>query len=341
MALTDWRARRFTGAGAAGFVRPTQMVLTALGALLSPLIAMPAETGAIPVEAACRHVQLAEIPVTVIGSRPIVKVRIDGMTAVLLADSGASVSTLSRATAARMTLHLVPEPAGYLRGIGGDATSQVAIVKHATVANLDLDSVRFLVSSELPPKASGMLGQNILGQADTEFDLGHGVIRLIRSEGCGQHRLPVWPDAGESISTISMARDRPQESLPIATADLNGHDLRVLFDTGAPHSMLTAAGARRVGVSVDSNWSPNSVLLSGVGESTSIGSIRYFRMFKLGNEVHSHIPLYVTDIDVPRVDMVIGMDFFLSHRVYVANGQDLIYFIANERGGADRSIGRK
>lgn len=109
-------------------------------------------------------------------------------------------------------------------------------------------------------------------------------------------------------------------------AELDGHDLRVLFDTGAPHSMLTAAGARNVGVSVDSNWSQNSLLLSGVGTSTAIGSIRYFGMFRLGNEIHHHIPIYVTDIRVPSVDMVIGMDFFLSHRVYVANRRGLLYF---------------
>ncbi|HTT05714.1 MAG TPA: retroviral-like aspartic protease family protein [Steroidobacteraceae bacterium] len=284
---------------------------------------------AAPVGAQCIPVELARIPVTMVGSTPMVKVEINGAAAFLIADSAASVSTLSRAIAGRLAVALSAEPSGYLRGIGGEATSQLAIADHLTVANLSLEHVRFLVSAAMPSKASGMLGQDILGRADTEYDLGHGLIRLVRPEGCGEGQAPDWY-TGASVSTIRMAHGQPREPLATGVANLDGHELRVLFDTGAPHSMLTAAGARRAGISVDSNWSQSSLLLTGVGKSTSIGSLRYFETLKLGNEVRHHLRLYVTDIRVPQVDMVIGMDFFRSHRVYVATRLGLLYFVPIE-----------
>ena len=32
------------------------------------------------------------------------------------------------------------------------------------------------------------------------------------------------------------------------------------------------------------------------------------------------------ELDLPHVDMLIGPDFFLSHRIYVASSQHKLYF---------------
>jgi hypothetical protein len=166
----------------------------------------------------------------------------------------------------------------------------------------------------------------VLQQADVDYDLGHNLIRIIPFTACPRPQLPDWARRGRAVSELSIHHPAAQAPLIVAAAYLNGDELRVLFDTGAPHSMLTAAGARRVGVHVDSNWSNASVLLTGVGDSAAIGSIRYFSTFKLGDERQRHIPLYVTDIEVPQIDMVLGMDFFLTHRVYVEASRGLLYF---------------
>ena len=48
-----------------------------------------------------------------------------------------------------------------------------------------------------------------------------------------------------------------------------------------------------------------------------------------GGEVVSNNRLEDADIALPDHDMLVGMDFFLSHRILVANGQQRLYFTYN------------
>jgi len=57
--------------------------------------------------------------------------------------------------------------------------------------------------------------------------------------------------------------------------------------------------------------------------------IARFASFKIGDEEIQHAQLRFGDINLTDADMLIGADFFLSHRIYVASSQKRLYFTYN------------
>lgn len=49
----------------------------------------------------------------------------------------------------------------------------------------------------------------------------------------------------------------------------------------------------------------------------------------IGTEQISHVKMFIEDMDLRDADMLIGADFFLSHRVYVSNALHRMYFTYN------------
>ena len=92
---------------------------------------------------------------------------------------------------------------------------------------------------------AGGLGQNILGAADVEYDLGSGVIRIFQPRNCPQP-LAYWAkDAGYSVISIDpIDRENARTS---GTAFVNGVKIKVVFDTGAGRSGLNANLLKRAG----------------------------------------------------------------------------------------------
>ncbi len=71
------------------------------------------------------------------------------------------------------------------------------------------------------------------------------------------------------------------------------------------------------------------------GTSNGIGSRRIdtwvapFDSFKLDGEEIQHTKLRIGGVELTDSDMLLGADFFLSHRIYVSNTQHKIYFTYN------------
>jgi aspartyl protease len=167
-----------------------------------------------------------------------------------------------------------------------------------------------------------------LNAADAEYDLGNGVIRLGRSEGCEGLPLAYWASAGRTYSVTPIQSSDAAGTQTIGTALLNGVKISVGFDTGSVTSLVSLRAARRAGVTPQSR----GVVYAGY----SVGSGRYsfrtwiapFASFKIGDEELPAPRIRMGDIGAP-IDMLLGADFFLSHRIYVANGRRMIYFTYN------------
>jgi hypothetical protein len=54
-----------------------------------------------------------------------------------------------------------------------------------------------------------------------------------------------------------------------------------------------------------------------------------FASFRIGDEEIRNTHLRIWDTGLRDVDMLIGADFFLSHRIYVASSQHKLYFTYN------------
>jgi Flp pilus assembly protein TadD len=279
----------------------------------------------------CSLGQLAELPVTMNGARPMVHSRINGADALLIADSGAFFSFLTVPSAAEYKLALLPVPS-YLavHGVGGDSRQIYRTqVKAFTIFDVQLPDVEFLVlSDDLGAGAAGLLGQNVFRIADVEYDLANGVIRLIRPKDCKNAPLAYWAHRGQPYSVVDIDFATPLQPHTQSIAYLNGSKIRVLFDTGSPTSLLTLSAARRVGVTPQSPGVVPGGTTGGIGKKPVPTWIAPFGSFKIGDEEIRNTKLRVGDT-ASDVDMLIGADFFLSHRIFVASSQRKLYFTYN------------
>jgi tetratricopeptide (TPR) repeat protein len=283
--------------------------------------------------AGCKLGTIADLPVTMAGLRPMVTAKINGTDALFIADSGAFYSMITPAAAAEFRLKLSPPPPNLnLRGIGGEVQTSVTTVKEFTLANRAIPHVEFIVGGSDPGSgAAGLLGQNVLGLADVEYDLANGAIRLMRAEDCRKTVLAYWAtDKPYSVVDIDLAT--PISPHTISTAFINGTKIRVLFDTGAATSLLSLRAAERAGVKTDGAGVVADDLSMGLGRSTLNTWIAPFASFKIGDEEVHNTRLRIGDLKRLEADMLIGADFFLSHRIYVASSQGKLYFTYN--GGA-------
>jgi tetratricopeptide (TPR) repeat protein len=276
---------------------------------------------------------MAEFPITMTNMRPLMSAKINDVDVQFIVDSGAFYSMMSAASAAELKLPTRFAPFGfYLTGVGGGrADASIANVKVFTLAGVALHDVEFLVGgSELGAGSIGVLGQNVLHIADVEYDLGQGFIRLMKPLGCGKGAmLAYWVNASTPYSAVDIESTTPQRPFATGAAFINGTPIRVMFDTGAGVSTLSLKAAARVGIKPDSPGVVYAGQAYGIGRNTIPNYIAPFSSFKIGDEEIRNTRLRIADIDLPNADMLIGPDFFLSHRIYVANRQHKLYFTYN------------
>ena len=103
----------------------------------------------------------------------------------------------------------------------------------------------------------------------------------------------------------------------------------MLFDTGAPTSVLTLMAARRAGVTPSSTGVVSAGIGGGVGRGGYPTWVGPFASFKIGGEETSNTRLRFGDLTLGDIDMLLGMDFFLSHHIYVSKAQHRLYFTYN------------
>jgi tetratricopeptide (TPR) repeat protein len=297
-------------------------------AVAGPLLALAAlPTAAF---ADCTLAKLAELPVTMQGLRPVVPVKINGTDARLIVDSGAFYSMLSPGSAAELQLRLEAPPyALRLSGIGGSTETRITTVKDFMLDTIPVHHVQFIVGGNEFNGAVGLLGQNVLRIADVEYDLAAGAIRLLRPKGCRRETLAYWAKSGP-VSVIDIEPTNALYPHTIGTAYLNGTRIQVMFDSGSDASLLTLHAAERAGVKPDGPGVIPAGFSRGIGERLVQTWIGPFASFKLGDEEIRNTHLRIGD--TPRAadaDMLLGIDFFLSHRIYVSNDQSKVYFTYN------------
>ena len=274
---------------------------------------------------------LAELPVTVSDLRPLVASRVNGIDAQFVVDSGAFYSFISAAAAAKLNLRVIPAPLEFVvEGVGGNAGMSVAIVDQFELAAMPIRHLQFIVGGDDSEQGvAGSIGQNVLRFADVEYDLRHGVIRLMRPrEGCRDAPLAYWAGS-QAYSVIDLEWPRSDFPHTRGAAFVNGERVRALFDTGANRSMLDLRAARRAGVE---RGMPEVVEagdvygISGKAVKTWVAPVA---SFKLGDEEIRKTRIRIGEIGIGDDEMLIGADFFLSHRIYVANSQHKLYFTYN------------
>jgi tetratricopeptide (TPR) repeat protein/predicted aspartyl protease len=276
----------------------------------------------------CQLSTLAELHVTMAGDWPVVEVTINDKPARLVVDTGAFFSLLTPAAAEKFQLKPRVLPVGfYLQGAVGSVPARAGAAQSFGIGKGRLKDVDFLIAGDDLGKVDGLLGQNVLGQMDVEYDFANGVVRVFKAQSCENALLAYWAQGPYSVLPISPTT--PLEPHIRGSAKVNDLPIRVMFDTGAARSVLKLSTALRAGATVTGeNASPGDTM-RGIGPHATDTYLLPFESFSIGDEVIKNTRLRVAKSEFADRDMLLGADFFLSHRVMVAQSQRKLYFTYN------------
>jgi predicted aspartyl protease/tetratricopeptide (TPR) repeat protein len=292
--------------------------------------ALMAFLGAVPgaqAEGKCELGKVGELPITMTGLRPLITAQVNGKDAKFLLDSGAFYSLMSTAEAADLNLKLSVSRVT-VSGVGGATRTWSTKVQDFAFLGTTFHDVEFLVSgSEFG--TSGLIGQNLLSHFDVEYDLAKGAIRLFKPEGCSRTKLAYWTGE-QSFSLMDINTIERGNPFTIGVAYVNGLKIRALFDTGASTSVLSLAAAKNMGIDVNAAGVKEAGYSYGIGRGMAKSYIVPVASFKIGDDEEiKNTRLRVADIRLTNADMLVGADFFLSHRVFVSNSQHRLYLTYN------------
>jgi predicted aspartyl protease/Flp pilus assembly protein TadD len=274
--------------------------------------------------AACQ-INALEMPVMMVDSRAVATLGIKGSKVPMIVDSGAFYSFLTHAAAQQLQLEVGALPMGLrIEGLTGEVEAGRTTVKQLQLLGGVVPDIEFIVGGNGQNGTMGLLGRNILAIADVEYDLAHGAIRLmVPNDDCDDKPMAYW--AGDkTVSELTLLRDETSRTPAIqAIAQLNGKKLRVLFDTGA-RSLVSLRMAKQAGA--EDLMAEGKIFGAGSGDIDAWTA--NFARFEIGGEAVSNVRLDVADFD-RSYDMLIGIDFFLSHRIYISKKQRRMYFTYN------------
>lgn len=278
----------------------------------------------------CDLVMSQPVPVSMENLRPVIATEINGVGMRFIVDTGSLWNFLSPVAAADLKLPLSDAAPGYyVSGINGSFVPRIATAKTFSVAGISGHDAEFLVGNNaFGGDIAGILGQNIFRIADVEFDFANGELRFIKAEHCGDEILAYW-DTTQPVAVVHVNWTSVQRSRLIAKAAVNGHDIDVLFDSGAWRSILSLDAARRAGITPDSPGVVPAGTVFGLGSRLITVWSAPIDKFAIGGETIEHTHLLIGDIGLDDADMLLGTDFFLAHRIYAAYSQDKAYFTYN------------
>jgi tetratricopeptide (TPR) repeat protein/predicted aspartyl protease len=281
--------------------------------------------------AGCTLGKYGTLSVGMVGERPTTLLKVDGKVTRFAIDTGAWFNFMSRANAEALGLRLVPAPFGFrMGGIGGSASAEVATIKDLGFLDTDLHNVDFVVGGS--DAGEGSLGANLLDFADLEIDLAHGKATMFKPEDCRKSALAYWVEAGGAYNVADLHPSvNSSDRRSFVDVTINGKTVRALLDSGAAATLLDRRAAERVGIDLHGPGVKPGGRIGGLGEKTYQSWIVPIDSFSVGTETIQHSEMLVMDGNFGdgSTDMVLGVDFMLAHRMYIANSQRKLYFTYN------------
>jgi predicted aspartyl protease len=310
--------------------------------LLTASIAMLAATSmAVAAASNCKMVQIADWPVRLERGHLIVDGAINGQKIDIMLETGSTRSLILRSATERLGLTR-QEARGYrLVFIGGETHVEAADIDEFKIGQVTRKNWRVLVAGErdFGRDVAFLLGEDFFYQADVEFDLAHGAVRLFQPKDCDGVSLAYW--ATEGVSEVDIEAIYDAQPQIVLTIQINGQPVRALLDSGTGTSVLDKADAARLGVTPETPGVVASGSGVGLGGKSVDNWIGPFQSVVIGNETITDTNIRFADLwkdatyavtgsrlanKVEAPPMLLGADFLRAHRVLVAHSQRKLYF---------------
>lgn len=279
----------------------------------------------------CELKSYGTLPVEMRRAQPTTMVQINGVDTHFILDTGAFFSAMSNVHASALKLGTRSLPFGFnIHAIGGAVRPRITTVKDFGIVGTTLHKIDFLVGGS--DAGYGLLGANLLGFADLEIDLADGKLTLFKAEHCDKAGLAYWvKDHGEYHVVDLAESDNSHDWRTFLNVKVNGTTVRALLDSGASGTALSLEAAKRVGIDIDGPGVEVGPPTQGMGSQMVKTWLAQIDSFSVGTETIRNSRMMVIDgpMGSDRAGMVLGADFLLAHRMFIANSLKKAYFTYN------------
>jgi lipoprotein NlpI/predicted aspartyl protease len=275
----------------------------------------------------CKLVRIAEWPVRLQRGLPVAEGSINGKKVGVLLDTGASTSLITKAAAEKFDLAMRPT-GDFMVGIGGQSRVFAARIEELRVGEAIVTrNLRVRVGGERPiPGVDLILGEDVFGSMDTEFDYASGVVRLFHPMDCKGVSLSYWDPNALQVPM----EDEKNVFVPIK---VNGRVARAMVDSGASGSIVSLHFASKVGITPGTPGVVPSSCSVGIGAESVHAWVARFDAIAIAGETIRDPRLRVMDYETDMAnmrgsppDVIIGSDFLRAHRMLISRSQDKVYF---------------
>jgi len=275
----------------------------------------------------CAAKPIGQTTVATLSNAPIVTLFANGHPVTLILDTGADRSVLTPAAAERIGAQPPRVEFGRrMRGAAGTLPTREVELRSLTVGNVAIPWRRVVVApvtmaTIFSTPFDGLLGADMLGSFDIDLDLPHHRMVLYEKQSCPG--APPWTGPHTEIST---GRSRGEHLFfPVR---LDGHEIMAFVDTGAQRTMLSTTAAFALGMTEAALARDRPITIRDATAERLSSHVHRFSELTVGAEVIHHPDVVVTNVTLGDADIVLGVDFLMSRRIWLSYGS-LRIFLSN------------
>jgi predicted aspartyl protease len=211
-----------------------------------------------------------------------------------------------------------------IQGLAGSLQTSEVELHSFTAGGVPMPWRRVRVASVNTPSVfsgplDGVLGADILSSFDIDLDLAHHRLILYEKQSCPQ-AAPAWTQPYARIAAGRSFGDHL--FFPV---QLEGRRLDAFVDTGAQSSVLSTRAALALGVTETALARDRAGVAQGAAAERLSAHVHRFSRLEVGGEIVRDPELVVTDVKLSDADLVLGIDFVSSRRIWFSYGSQQIF----------------
>lgn len=273
----------------------------------------------------CGTKPIGSITVATLNRAPIVTLFANGHPVTLILDTGAEKTVMSPHVAERIGAQRPSiEFQRGIRGITGDLPSHEVELRSFAAGKVAIPWRRILVAPVkmarvFPTPLDGLLGADALSAFDIDLDLPRHQMTFYRKQTC-EAAAPNWAGPYVSISTGLSRGERL--FFPV---QFDGHRLTAVIDTGSQVTVLATSSARALGLTEGQLSQDRSTTTQGIAGEPLNARVHRFAKLEVGALMIRNPEVVVTDLKLNEADIVLGVDFLSSRRLWLSYGSRRIF----------------
>jgi predicted aspartyl protease len=273
----------------------------------------------------CKLVRVAQLPMTLKTGHVTILASANGKDLTLGIDTGGSGSSLTKAGVGRLGLPYSARLGAIIPAIGGARISEGNVhLDNLRIGDLELGGI-YIPEMDTLPGVDGLIGPDILGHYDVEFDFGHKTFGLFKPHPCSNHA--VYWTGSYTVIPFTITRSG-HVRVPVT---LDGQNTDAILDTGAGISVLSMRDANSMfGLAPNSPDVEATNPVSGTPWGRPVNAYTYtFKTLTMGGVTIPNLRIELTDgrnfLGNDFASLVLGNDVLSRFHLIIAYREQKLY----------------